>query len=128
MMVDAGGARAAAVLRLAVAGHRHQQGVVQVDLVVQALGHLVTVETEPPCMSTRLRTRVRPMPSPPSVRASEPSDWTNGSKTRPSTSGGTPIPLSRTRTTASLPSVPALTQMCPPGIVYLAALLRRLAI
>ena len=83
--------------------------------------------TLPPCSSTRRRTRVRPIPSPPWLRSSDRSAWVNRSKTRGSSSGAIPMPVSRTRTTASSPSRPASSSIRPPGSVYLAALFSRLA-
>ena len=61
----------------------------------------LVADTVPPCTSTRRRTRVRPMPSPPSDRSTARSTWVNRSNTLGNISGGMPMPLSRTRTTAS---------------------------
>ena len=65
------------------------------------------------------------MPKPPSERASERSPWAKSSNIRGSISGGMPTPLSRTRKTTSPPSTPAMSWMCPPDGVYLAALVSR---
>ncbi len=90
-------------------------------------GPSLRASTVPPCMVTRLRTSVRPMPSPPCAWRLERSTWVNISKTEPSRSAGMPMPLSRTETTARLPSFRRLMPICPPGRVYFAELLRRLA-
>ena len=81
--------------------------------------------TVPPCIATRLRTSVRPMPSPPCARRFERSTCVNMSNTDESWSGAMPMPLSRTETTARRPSLRSWTRMWPPALVYLAALLSR---
>ena len=70
--------------------------------------------TVPPCISTRVFTSVRPMPSPSRERSSDVSTCVNISKTLGRCSAAMPMPLSRTRTTACLsilldrqPDVPA---------------------
>ena len=60
--------------------------------------------TVPPCISTRFFTSVRPMPSPPCERVAAWSTCTNRSKILGSMSGAMPMPVSRTRSTASRPS------------------------
>ena len=97
--------------------------------------------TQPPCNWIRFLTMLRPMPSPPCVRARPCSACTNGSKTCASISGAMPMPESRTRATAhhakadvcsgapsgaSEVSSPTVIQIQPPGSVYLAALCSRL--
>ena len=82
--------------------------------------------TVPSCISTRFFTRVRPMPSPPCAFVEAWSTCTNNSKMWGSMSGAMPMPLSRTRSTASSPSRSAVSQMRPFASVYLAALVRRL--
>jgi len=47
-------------------------------------------------------------------------------KTTVASVGGNPMPLSRYVTTTAFPSSAARSWMCPPGAVYLAALIRRL--
>ena len=71
--------------------YRHQQALAAVTL--------------PACISTNRLTSVRPIPRPPCDRASERSPCTNNSKMRGSCSGAIPIPVSRTRTTASSSSI-----------------------
>ena len=55
-------------------------------------GPSLCAATVPPCISTRLLTSVRPMPSPPSERAIERSPWANRSNSLGSSSGGMPTP------------------------------------
>ena len=62
-------------------------------------GPSLSTSIVPPCSSTRLRTSVRPMPSPPCDRSSELCACTKRSNTRGSISGVIPMPSSRTRTT-----------------------------
>ena len=64
-------------------------------------GPSLRADTEPPWRSTRLRTIVRPMPSPPCDRSSACRSCTNRSKMRGSTSGAMPMPVSRTDSTTS---------------------------
>ena len=66
------------------------------------------------------------MPSPPWAFVEAWSTCTNNSKMRGSMSGAIPMPLSRTRSTAMSPSRSAVSQMRPPGSVYLAAFVSRL--
>ena len=79
----------------------------------------------PPCISTSVLTRQRPIPSPPFDRSERCSAWTNIWKMCGSISGMIPMPVSRTRTTASPPSRPASRRISPPGSVYLMALFSR---
>ena len=82
--------------------------------------------TWPPCIPTRLRTTVSPMPSPPRARSSDASPCAKRSKTKGRKSAAMPIPVSRTRIATPSPSRSAVSQMEPPRGVYLAALLSRL--
>ena len=66
------------------------------------------------------------MPSPPCERSSDRSTCVNISKMLSSLSGGMPMPVSSTVTTASSPSRSAVTLILPPGVVYLQLLLSRL--
>ena len=90
-------------------------------------GPSLRASTEPPCSSTRLRTRLNPSPRPPSERSSERSACANRSKTRASISRGMPTPVSRTRKATRCPSRATARRTCPPSSVYLAALFSRLA-
>ncbi len=85
--------------------------------------------TVPPCSSTSRRTIVSPMPSPPCAFSSDRSACTNGSKTLASMSRAIPAPSSATVTATEPPSSSGSTviRTCPPGAVYFAALLSRLA-
>ena len=80
---------------------------------------------EPPCISTSVRTRLRPIPRPPWAWSRWSPTWTNMSKTFGSISGLIPIPVSRTRMTTSPPSGSTDSRIRPPGSVYLAALFSR---
>ena len=79
-------------------------------------GPSLAAATLPPCISASFWTSVRPMPEPPSERASERSPWANRSKIRGSSSGGMPTPVSRTRMTTSSPSRRAVSAMRPAGV------------
>ena len=70
--------------------------------------------TLPPCASTSFLTTVRPMPSPPSERASVRSPWAKSSNISGSLSGGMPTPVSLTVMTISPSSWPAESQIWPP--------------
>ena len=83
--------------------------------------------TVPPCISTRPFTRARPIPRPPAVRSMLRSTCENMSKMRGSDSRGMPMPESRTLRTASSPSHSAVSQIVPPGSVYLALLVQQVA-
>ena len=66
-------------------------------------------ETEPPCSSTRLRTRVRPMPRPPWARSRRPCTCVNSSKmfgsiVRRDAHAGVPDPRSRPRRCSARPT------------------------
>ena len=82
---------------------------------------------EPPWSATSRRTSVSPMPRPPLARSSERGACAKRSKTLGSISSSMPMPVSRTRTATRSPSRCAVTSMRPPGCVYLAALVSRLA-
>ena len=88
-------------------------------------GPSLRASTVPPCISTSRRTSVRPIPSPPCARSMFRSTCENISKMRGRASAGMPSPVSRTRTTTSCPATSAVSQMRPPGSVYLALLLSR---
>ena len=84
--------------------------------------------TEPPCISTRFFTKVRPIPSPPWVRSSEVSTCLNISKMRDICSGAMPTPLSVTRITTCPLAVTTDSPIRPPRSVNFAALLSKLPI
>ena len=67
------------------------------------------------------------MPSPPWARRLERSTCVNISKTADNWSAAMPMPLSRTDRIARSSSLRMRTSMRPPGLVYLAALVSRLA-
>ena len=81
--------------------------------------------TDPLWSSTRRRTSVRPIPSPPCARSSDRSACTNMSKMYGSTSGAIPMPVSRTATTTPSSLALASTTIVPPASMYLALLFRR---
>jgi hypothetical protein len=70
--------------------------------------------TVPSCISTRLFTSVRPIPNPLTERSSDVSICTNISKMRGSWSAAMPMPLSRNRITARLPSRATVRDIWPP--------------
>ena len=72
------------------------------------------------------RASASPMPSPPLARSRAGSSWANILKTAPSASGGMPMPLSRTRSSAWPSAQVSSTSIRPPSGVYLAALASRL--
>src|SRR4026207_1286032 len=77
--------------------------------------------TQPPWLSTRLRTNASPVPSPASARRREDSACTNRSNTVGNISGAMPIPVSRMRTTAA-PALPSTVRpTSPPTSAHLAA-------
>ena len=83
--------------------------------------------TVPPCISTRFFTSVRPMPSPPCDRVAAWSTCTNRSKTAGQHVGGDPdAGVPHPQAPPRRRPVPAVSQMRPPGSVYLAALVSRL--
>ena len=82
--------------------------------------------TLPPCICRRRATRLSPIPRPSCVPTPLRRSWANISNKRGSMAGKMPIPLSRTDTTASWSSWRAVNQICPPCLVYRAALLSRL--
>ena len=63
-------------------------------------GPSLSASSVPPWSRTTLRARVKPMPSPPAVRARPWSPCANISKARARIAGSRPIPVSWTRTTA----------------------------
>ena len=78
--------------------------------------------TVPPCIFTSRRTSARPMPRPLCGWSDLLSTCVNRSKIRGSSSAGMPMPLSRTRISTSSPARRTVRRMCPPRLVYLAAL------
>src|SRR5882724_11245487 len=84
--------------------------------------------TLPPCCSTRRRTSVSPIPSPPLLRSREWSPCTKMSKTRGRNSGAMPTPESRIESTASRPSGVTRTRISPPAGVYFTAFCSRFTI
>ncbi len=84
------------------------------------------VSTWPRCNSTRLLTKAKPMPKPPSARSSDLSACVNKSKMFGSTSGAMPMPSSHTRTVAHSWLRSTTTPMWPPALLYLEALFSRL--
>ena len=89
-------------------------------------GPSLCADTEPPWRSTRFRTIVNPMPSPPCDRSMAWRSWTNRSKMRGSISGAMPMPVSRTRSTTSSSTRSAADRDAARRAgVYLAALVRR---
>src|SRR3954453_6946750 len=77
--------------------------------------------TLPPCISTSPLTRLRPMPKPPCEPASA---WAKRSNTWGRISDAKPLPLSRMRTSHWLSRCSTVSQMLPPGSMYLAALVK----
>src|SRR6185369_15176702 len=83
--------------------------------------------TRPPCNSASVLTSVRPMPRPSRDRSSDVSTCANMSNTRGRSAAAMPMPVSRTRITASPFSSAAISQMRPPLSGNLHALFSRLA-
>ena len=82
----------------------------------------------PPCSSTRLRTRVSPIPSPPCDAVErEVGLGEQVEDARRASRALRPIPVSRTGSPARRPRRSAVRAIWPPGSVYLAALFRRFA-
>jgi hypothetical protein len=71
--------------------------------------------TLPPCIATRLCTRLRPIPKPSCERPCAPSARVNISKIRESISAGMPIQVSRTDTMWTFSSRHAARAMLPPS-------------
>ena len=65
------------------------------------------------------------MPRPPWERSSERSTWVNRSKTLESISAAMPIPLSRTRKTASLPDRVRSRSILPPSVCILGGVVQQ---
>jgi len=80
----------------------------------------------PPCISTRLRTMVNPIPRPPWLRLPERWNWVNRSNTWSTWLAVRPTPLSRMQTTTCSLTKLAVREISPPTSVYFAALLSKL--
>ena len=76
----------------------------------------------PSCISTSVRAKVRPMPSPPVDRSSAGSAWRNMSNTRGNMSAAMPTPVSRIRRIATSDCRSAVNQMWPSRGVNFTAL------
>ena len=91
-------------------------------------GPALRASTRPPCIATRLRTSVRPMPRPPCARRLERSTCVNMSNTESSWSGGdADAVVAHGDDGARRPRVVTVTPMWPPALVYFAALFSRFA-
>ena len=109
--------------RLGPAGQRRQPD----DELAALPGPSLRASTVPPCISTRLLTRVRPMPSPPCERSSESVDL--GEQLEDPRQHARRRCRCRCRAPGRPPRRPRdrpSSQIWPPGSVYLAALFSRL--
>ena len=87
----------------------------------------LSIHSRPPCRSRIRRESVSPSPVPSVLwRAPRPPRW-NASKIRSRSCSATPMPVSRTLTTASAPSARAVTATRPPAGVNLTAFVSRLS-
>src|SRR5882724_11514633 len=78
----------------------------------------LAASTWPPCSSTSWRTRVKPIPRPPRRRSGDRSSWKKRSKTRESTSGAMPTPVSAISKTPWSPRGWTRIVIRPPAGVY----------